>query len=148
MVFLIANEGFGYQTVKKARNRTLTVLKKADSYPLSSRGLMASWFYNWYAPKDRLAKWSPFLTVSWQFPRLDGPREITHKQGFPKSTLDKGAWEIFMSSSSSGQIRAPYLSAIERRLMNSQICFLYLYSLEAILWITNIYDVSKIKPKY
>ena len=39
--------------------------------------VILAWF-----PKIGWQKWSPFLTVSWQFPRLAGPREITHKLGF------------------------------------------------------------------
>ena len=43
-----------------------------------------------------------------------GPREINHKLFFPKSTIEKGAWESFVASLSCSHVRALYLGVDER----------------------------------
>ena len=64
------------------------ITEYSDRYPLPSRDLWPHDPINGMSPKDSLAK---VISIPHSFLGWVGPREITHKLDFPKSTIDKGA---------------------------------------------------------
>ena len=92
------------------------IIEYSDRYALPYRGPMTAWSYQWNEFQRQAGK-SNFHSWQYSFQGRVGPREITHKLGFPKLTIYKGAWKSFVASLSSSQDRAPYLAANEYQLL-------------------------------